>query len=150
MFGRFLKSNHGAIAVETALTISFVLVPMTLGLWDAATIAIRKGEVDEALQAAITYVAAGNASNASGIVAAARAAYGSNINVSTSTTCYCVSTSVSPATPTGISCSGSCASGADLEQFMNISVSSTVAMPVSAPYLGSTVTVTSSAQVRTG
>jgi Flp pilus assembly protein TadG len=150
MFGRFLKSNHGVIAVETALMIGFVLAPMMLGLWDAATIAIRKGEVDEALQAVITYVAAGNASNSSGIVAASQAAYGSNINVSTSTACYCVSTSASPTIPTVVSCTGSCANGADLEQFMNISVTSTVAMPVSVPYLGSTVTVTSSAQVRTG
>jgi Flp pilus assembly protein TadG len=151
MLLRFCRSQSGSVSVETGLVTSFVLVPVMLGLWDVAQIGLGQAQVQEALQDAVTYVAAGNSSNTSGITSAAQAAYGTSMSVSTSTACYCVQTGTSsPTAPTSATCGGSCGSGNDLEQFMNITVSKTVAIPFSVPYLGSTITVKSTGQVRTG
>jgi Flp pilus assembly protein TadG len=148
---RFSRAEEGSVSIEMALVMSFVLVPMLLGLWDVAQIGFGQAQVQEALQDAATYVAAGNASNSSGITSAAQAAYGSSISVSTSTVCYCVQTGTTgPTAPASEACSGSCGSGNDFEQFMNITVSKTVSIPFTVPYLGKSVTVTSSGQVRTG
>jgi Flp pilus assembly protein TadG len=149
MLRRIAKAEDGSISVEAALVTSFVLVPMLLGLWDVAQIGLGQAQVQEALQDAVTYVAAGNASNSSGITAAAQSAYGSSISVSTSTACYCVQTGTSsPTNPTSVSCTGSCSG--DLEQFMSIKVSKTVNVPFAVRYLPSSVTVSSTGQVRTG
>jgi hypothetical protein len=146
---RISKAEDGSVSVEAALVMSFILVPALLGLWDVAQIGFGQAQVQEALQDAITYVAAGNASNSSGITAAARSAYGTSITVSTSTACYCVQTGTSsPTAPTSVTCGGSCSG--DLEQFMSITAGKTVTIPFTVPYLGSSVTVTSTGQVRTG
>jgi Flp pilus assembly protein TadG len=150
MFDRFAQHEGGSIAVETALVMSFVVVPLLLGLWDVAQIGLGQSQVQEALQDAITYVAAGNAGNTAGITSAAQSAYGNAISVSASAVCYCVKTT-SVAMPTAVSCSsGSCSSGGDFEQFMSITTSKTVPIPFAVPYLGDSVTVTSTAMVRTG
>ncbi len=116
-----------------------------------AQIGFGQAQVQEALQAAVTYVAAGNSSNIAGIKSAAQTAYGTAINVSTSTVCYCVSTTTSSLTaPSTIACTSSCGSGNDFEQFMTITVNKSVTIPFTVPYLGSSVTVTSSGSVRTG
>lgn len=147
----FLRSRSGSISVETALVISFIYVPILLGMWDVAQIGFGQAQVQEALQDALTYVAAGNSSNQSGIVSAAQSAYGTSISVSTSTVCYCVSTtSTSPTAPTSVSCTASCANGNDLEQFMNITVSKTVTVPFPLPYLGRTIPVQSAGKIRVG
>jgi Flp pilus assembly protein TadG len=146
-----LQDEKGAIAVETSLVTSLILVPMLLGIWDIAQVGFGQAQVQEALQAAVTYVAAGNSGNAAGITSAAQTVYGTSMNVSTNTVCYCVSTtSSSLTTPSTVSCTSSCGSGNDFEQFMTISVSKSVTIPFSVPYLGSSVTVKSSGSVRTG
>jgi Flp pilus assembly protein TadG len=151
MLRRIARAQDGSVSVEAALVMSFILAPMLLGLWDVAQIGFGQAQVQEALQDAVTYVAAGNAGNSSGITAAAQSAYGSSISVSTSTVCYCVQTSTSsPTTPTSEACTGSCSSGNDFEQFMSITVTKTVSIPFTVPYLGKSVTVTSTGQVRTG
>jgi Flp pilus assembly protein TadG len=150
MFDRFAKNETGSIAVETALVLCFVLVPMLLGLWDVAQIGLGQTQVQEALQDAVTYVAAGNASNTAGVTGAAQSAYGTSIQVSAGAVCYCVQTS-SVAMPTSVSCStASCSNGGNFEQFMTITTSKAVTIPFPVPYLGGSVTVTSSATVRTG
>jgi Flp pilus assembly protein TadG len=149
VFDRFAENERGSIAVEAALVMSFVVVPLLLGLWDVAQIGLGQSQVQEALQDAITYVAAGNSSNTAGVAAAAQSAYGNAISVSASAVCYCVKTT-SVAMPTAVSCSSSCSSGGDFEQFMSITTSKTVPIPFAVPYLGDSVTVTSTAMVRTG
>ena len=148
---RLAAARDGAVAVEVALVSSLILVPLLLGLWDVAQIAFAKAKVDEALQDAVSYVAAGNSGNSSGITSAAQGAYGNTISVSTSTACYCVKTTTStPTAPSSVSCSGSCAGGSTLQQFMSITVSLAVSIPFTVTYLGSSVTVSSTGQVRTG
>jgi Flp pilus assembly protein TadG len=150
MLQRFAKAEEGNISVETALVMSFLFVPMLLGIWDVAQIAFGQAQVQEALQDVVTYVAAGN-TGASGITSAAQAAYGNSISVSTSTVCYCVQTSTTnPTAPSTATCGGSCSGGNDLEQFMSITVSKNVSIPFTVPYLGNSVTVTSVGKVRTG
>lgn len=145
------KACDGVVAVETALVAGFILVPLLLGLWDLGQVALGKAQLEEALQDTITYVAAGNSGNASGITSAAQAAYGTSISVSTSTACYCVLTNSStPTAPTSAACGSTCSNSGDLEQFMNITVTKTVTIPVPVPYFGSSVTLSSSGQVRTG
>ena len=77
MLRRIARAEEGSVSIEAALVVSFVLLPVLLGLWDVAQIGFGQAQVQEALQDAVTYVAAGNSSNSSGIAAAARAAYGS-------------------------------------------------------------------------
>lgn len=150
MLRRISKAKEGSISVEAALVLSFIFVPLLLGLWDVAQIGFGQAQVQEALQDAVTYVAAGNTGN-SGITSAAQAAYGSSMSVSTATACYCVQTSTSsPTAPGSVSCGSSCSSGDDYEQFMNITVSKTISLPFTVPYLGKSVTVSSKGQVRTG
>ncbi len=147
----FLKSEGGAVAVEAALVMGLLLVPLLFGFWDVAQIGLAQAEVQEGLQDAVSYVAAGNSNNEAGITTAAQAAYGSSISISMSTVCYCVSmTSSSPTMPTSISCTSSCAAGTDLEQFMILTVSKTISVPFTVPYLGASKTVTSTGQVRIG
>lgn len=151
MLQRLARAQDGSISVETALVMSFIFVPMLLGLWDVAQIAFGQAQVQEALQDAVTYVAAGNAGNASGITAAAQSAYGNSISVSTSTVCYCVPTgTTNPTAPSTATCGSGCSSGNDPEQFMSITVSKTVSIPFTVPYLGNSVTVKSVGKVRTG
>ncbi len=147
---RFSRSEDGSISVEFALLLSFIFVPMLLGIWDVAQIGFGQAQVQEALQDAVTYVAAGN-TGSSGVTSAAHSAYGNSISVSTSTVCYCVKTgTTTPTAPTSATCGGSCTAGNDYEQFMSITVSKTVSIPFTVPYLGNSVTVSSTGKVRTG
>jgi Flp pilus assembly protein TadG len=147
---RLIRARDGAVAVETALVSSLLLVPLLLGLWDVAQIAMAQAQLDEALQDAITYVAATGSTNSSNITTAGQAAYGSSISVSSSEACYCVQTSTTtPTTPTSVSCTGTCSSGT-MEQFMSITVSTTVTMPFPVPYLGSTVSLSSTGNAQIG
>jgi Flp pilus assembly protein TadG len=147
---RLLKAKDGAVAVETALVSSLILVPLLLGLWDVAQIAMAQAQLDEALQDAITYVAATGSTSSSSITTAGQAAYGSAISVSSSQACYCVNTTTTtPTAPTSVSCTGTCSSGS-MEQFMSITVSTTVTMPFPVPYLGSTIALSSSGNAQIG
>jgi Flp pilus assembly protein TadG len=119
-------------------------------VWDLAEIAMAKAQIEEGLQDAVTYIAAGNTDSA-GITAAAQNAYGKSTTVSTSTVCYCVPTgTTTPTAPTSVACGGSCGSGNALQTFMSVTVSASVTLPVPLPYLSSPAPVASTGQVRTG
>jgi Flp pilus assembly protein TadG len=150
---RFVAAVEGVAAIETALLISLFFGPFLLAVLDAGQIALGKSQLDEALQDAMTYVSAGNASNGSGITAAAQGAYGASISVTTSTVCYCVGTGTSqPTAPSSTGCSSKCGTGYVLQQFMNISVSNKVVIPFPVPFLNLTspLTLTTTGAVRTG
>jgi Flp pilus assembly protein TadG len=143
------STNDGVIAVETALVASFILIPCFLGLWDVGQIALGKAQLDEALADTLTYVAAGNAGNSAGITAAAQASYGTAVTVVTSAVCYCDNTAAtSPTAPSSISCTGSCSSG-QFEQFLSVTVSRSVTLLFTLPYLTSPRTLSATGQVRT-
>jgi Flp pilus assembly protein TadG len=147
---RLMRARDGAVAVETALVSSLLLIPLLLGLWDVAQVAMAQAKLDEALQDAITFVAATGSTSSSSITTAGQAAYGSSISVSSSEACYCVQTSTTtPTAPTSISCTGTCSSGT-MEQFMSITVSTTVTIPFPVPYLGSTVSLSSTGNAQIG
>jgi Flp pilus assembly protein TadG len=155
MWRRLFRAVDGAVAVETALVSSLILVPLLLGLWDVAQLAMSQAELDEALEDAISYIAgnmaAGTTWTTSGITSAAQASYGSGVGVSSSQVCYCVETgSSTPTAPTSVSCSGSCSSGSTIEQYESITVSMTVSIPFTVSYLGSSVTLSSTGQIQTG
>ena len=142
-------ADEGVIAVETALVASFILIPCFLGLWDVGQIALGKAQLDEALADTLTYVAAGNAGNSAGITKAAQASYGTAITVATSAVCYCDNTAAtSPTAPSSVSCAGTCSSG-QFEQFLSVTVSQSVTLLFSLPYLSSPRTLNATGQVRT-
>jgi Flp pilus assembly protein TadG len=143
------NSGEGVVAVETALVASFILIPCFLGLWDVGQIALGKAQLDEALADTLTYVAAGNSSNSAGITKAAQASYGNGITVVTSAVCYCDNTTAtSPTAPSSVSCTGSCGTG-QFEQFLSVTVSQSVTLLFSLPYLSSPRTLNATGQVRT-
>lgn len=146
-----LRDDDGVVAVETALVSSLILIPLLLGLSDVAQLAIAKARVQEALQDALTYVAATNSTSSAQITSAAQAAYGSSISVSSSQACYCVATgTTTPTMPTSVSCTASCLPGTTLAQFERITVSQTVQILFSVQYLASSVTIASTGLVQTG
>jgi Flp pilus assembly protein TadG len=134
---RLFDATDGNVAVETALVLSLLLVPMLLCLWDFATVYQARADAEEALQDAITYVmnAGATATNA-GITSAAQAANGSTVSVSTSTVCYCVSNSTTvPTMPTSVSCTGSCTGSTVLQQFMKVVTTNNVTVPFPVSWL---------------
>jgi hypothetical protein len=80
---------------------------------------------------------------------AAQASYGTAITVATSAVCYCDNTAAtSPTAPSSVSCAGSCSSG-QFEQFLSVTVSQSVTLLFSLPYLSSPRTLSATGQVRT-
>jgi Flp pilus assembly protein TadG len=150
---RVLAAADGAVAVEAALVLSF-LVPILLCLWDFSRLYEGQANVDEALQDAVTYVmSAGSNATAAGATSAAQAANGTSITVSTSTVCYCVSTSTTvPTMPTSASCTGSCTGSSVLQHFMKVITTNSVTIPFPVPWISLTspYTETATAYVRTG
>jgi len=151
---RLLAATDGAVAVEAALVLSLILVPMLLGLWDFAQLYQGQANLDEALQDTVTYVmSTGSNATAAGAISAAQAANGTGISVSTNTVCYCVSTSTTaPTMPTSVGCTSSCTGSSVLQKFMKVVATNSVTIPFPVPWINLTspYTVTATAYVRTG
>lgn len=157
MLRHFAKDDRGSFSVEAALVVSLIIVPVLLLLVDVAAIGSGQAQVQDVLQYAVTYtagqVALGTTPTTSAVTSQVQTAYGASTSkwVSPSSpSYYCVATGSTTATmPTTASSSTSCSSGNVAEQFMKISVQSTVTIPFTVPYLPSSMNVGSTGYVRT-
>jgi Flp pilus assembly protein TadG len=144
--------TSGNVSVETALLLSFLFIPASLGVWDAGVALDAKSRLDQAVRAAIFYVASNpsaNATNASGIAAAAAAAYSGTPTVTSAAGGFCVSSGQTGVTETPVSCTGSCPQNAQLATYLGVTVGASVALPLPLPWLRSPISLSAQGRVRT-
>ena len=148
------RERRGAVALEAALIGSLLLVPLAVGAADLGSIFTTQARLDTALEAAALY-AWGNPGNATpaNITQIAQSAYGTAAPTLVVTTpqnvCYCISVGGGQQTRTAVSCTGSCASGAQLGIYLSVSFSTNLSLPAPVPGLPTTVSLSSAGMVRT-
>jgi Flp pilus assembly protein TadG len=156
---RLWRDRGGVAATEAALAISLVLVPLALGVIDVSLAIVDTARLDRALQAAVFYVWNNPTSfnvnplptaTTSALSTAATNGYGSNsptLTVSAATACMCVSSGYIQGA--AVSCTGSCSAGQTVAMYATITVSATFTLPVTLPYVGSSVAQSLSGVIRT-
>lgn len=148
-----LTADRGGIAsVELALLAALVLVPLIAAATDFGLILVAWAATTRAEQAGLFYAFA-NGCDTAGIRDAALAAYGGLTaapTVSADSACYCLSSSQpwSRGSAPTVSCTSACASGTVLTEFLNLSVTASVPLPVPLPGLASPYLVAATAAAR--
>jgi Flp pilus assembly protein TadG len=149
----------GSIALETALVMTFFLVPLVLGMTDLGLVFMTRAQLDQGLQAALFYAWYNNptvVTNAN-VQAAAIAGVGQTSQTPTATvtqTNYCVTSptgSNANGTPTGstrATYATACTGSTIPATYMTVTVSVTLTLPVTVPYLANPVTLTSTGTAR--
>jgi len=149
------SDRRGAIAVETALSFSLVLLPLFLGAADVAVLLATRFRLEAAVRNAVFYAysSAANAQSVTGIENAATSGYGSGgpaLTVATPTFAYyCIEANGTEATGTEESgSSASCPTGQSLATWLTVSVSASASLPVTIAPFPATVPLGASATVR--
>jgi hypothetical protein len=146
------------VSLETGLVLSVIVVPMLLGAWDLGLVLRAQARLDAGLHGAILYAwanANGNAGLSAGPlqVAVSGGANGLSVAISLPTySCECVNAhGATTNTLLGL-CLGLginlCPTGQQTAQYVSLSLSTQVELPVSVPYLSNPITLTDNATVR--
>jgi Flp pilus assembly protein TadG len=147
-----LAARRGSVAVESALTITLVLLPLCLGAADLGVVFATQARLDAATEATVL-AAWGNSAAASPatLQAVATQAYGAAppaLSVPTPTlVCVCLTVANGQESATPANCGGTCASG-QIASYLSLSLSTQVSLPVPIPALPSVVTLSSGGTVR--
>lgn len=149
---RTLADRKGVAAIEAALLGGLLLVPLLAGAADFGLILASWAAATRAEQAGLFYAFSSGAS-ASGIEGAARAAYGGVApppTVTASSTCYCLPSTQSYArnNASPVACTVTCRSGDMMTQFVTVSVSTSVTLPVPLPGIPTSYPVATTATAR--
>ncbi len=148
----FRRARRGSVAVESALAIALVLVPLCLGAADLGTVFATQARLDQATAAAV-FAAWGNgaALSPAAVQAVAASAYGTAPPALSMTTpglsCVCLSIAGGQESSTPAACGGTCASG-QLAGYLSLSLSAAVTLPVPLPALPAAITLSSGGTVR--
>ena len=149
---RALTDRGGIVSLEAALLVGLVLVPLLGAAADFGLVLAAWAAVTRAEQAALFY-AFSNGVSIGGIESAAQAAYGTLTaapTVTAGSACYCLPSS-QPWSRNGAattSCTGTCAAGDTLTEFLTVSVSAAVTLPLPLPGLASPFPVAATATAR--
>jgi Flp pilus assembly protein TadG len=150
-----LADLRGAVAVESALTFSLLLLPLFLGGADVAMLMGTQLRLQAAVRNAVfyAYASSSNATDATAIENAATAGYGSGgptLTVATpSYAYYCIAPTGTEATGTAeSSSSANCPSGQSLATWLTVSVSATVALPFTVAPFAASMPLSAGATVR--
>jgi len=145
MIGNLRRGVAGTATIELALAIPFLLITMT-GVWDFGNVLFQAERIASAARAGVQFGVenAANAANFAGMIAAARADANDRADALTVTaqqTCTC---------PAGgsVSCTGTCASGATLRVYAQVSVSERYSTVFSYPFVGNPLTLTNQVMMR--
>ena len=147
-----IGARRGAVAVESALAITLVLVPLCLGAADLGVVLATQARLDQATQATIL-AAWGNTAAASPAVlqALATGAYGAAppglVMTTPSLACVCLTVASGQETSTPANCGGTCASG-QMASYLSLSLSAQVTLPVPLPALPAAIALSSGGTVR--
>jgi hypothetical protein len=150
------KNRRGAAAIEAALVIGLVLVPLCLGVAAYGLVLVDTARLDRALQAGLFYVWSNPTGfTTPGLQTAAAAGYDGTsyataspaLTVGAATACKCVSSGYSPVS--AVSCTGSCPSGQTVATYVTVAASATFTLPIVVRSLISPLTQSVSGTVRT-
>ncbi len=145
------RDRGGVAAVEAALALGLVLIPLCLALVDYGMALADAMRLDRALQAAAFYVWSNPSGfTAAGITSAGTAGFGTAtpaVSVTSSSACFCVSSGYSKGA--SVSCTGSCSGGGAVGSYVTITASHTFTLPVRVPHLASSLALSISGTIRT-
>ena len=146
-----LRDRAGVAAVEAALGMSLLLLPLCMGMVDYGLAVADAARLDRALQSAVLYVFSNQTGfTGSGISAAAGAGFGAGSptpTVTSATTCKCVSSGYSPVST--VTCASTCPSGQTLATYVTITVTASFNLLISIPTMASPLSESVSGTIRT-
>lgn len=132
----FRRDKRGSVALEAALMISLVLVPLTLAVVGAGQIIATQMRLDRALHAAMLFAWATPAATKTAVEAAALAGYGAGnppLTASAPIECFCMLATSTRQSGTAASCSGTCLTGFVMGVYVTPTLTATV--DVTVPWL---------------
>lgn len=144
-------NRRGSVAVEAALALGIVLVPLLLALSDLGLGLSVQMRLEWANQAALFYAWGNSGASIASIQSAASAGYGvsdSSFSATASEACYCITPTGTRLSGTAVACTGSCASGEQVATWLTVQSSTSVALPVPLPGYGSSLALSSASTAR--
>ncbi len=148
---RLLADRRGAIAIEAAIVLALVFVPVTFGLFDLGTALTARLRVDRALQAGLFAAWGVTGASAAQLTQAAIAGAGSgahSVAATASFACYCLPPTATLAAGTAVACTGTCSGGQVLGEWVSLTTSASVGLPFPLPGTPTTVLISSSGTSR--
>lgn len=145
------RGTAGAVSVEAALALGLVLLPLFLGVVDLGQGIIVRMRLDRATEAALFEAWGVPGASAAAVQAAAQAGYGTAVPALTadaSFACYCIAPAGTRQSGTAVSCTGNCAAGQSLGEWLTTHLSAALALAFPVPFLGSTLNLTATATAR--
>lgn len=144
-------NRRGSVAVEAALAMGLVLVPLLLALADLGIALSAQMRLERANQAALFYAWGNSGASVSSIQTAASAGYGArdpSFTATASEACYCISPTGTRSSGTAVACSGSCSAGEQVATWLTVQSSTSVALPAPLPGHGSTLSMSAGSIAR--
>jgi hypothetical protein len=144
-------NRRGSVAVEAALALGLVLVPLLLALSDLGLALSVQMRLERANQAALFYAWGTSGASVASIKSAASAGYGisdPSFAAAASEACYCISPTGTRLSGTAVACTASCASGQQIATWLTVAASASVALPVPLPGYGSSIALSSGSTAR--
>ena len=144
-------NRRGSVAVEAALALGLVLVPLLLALADLGLALSVQMRLERANQAALFYAWGNSGASVAAIKSAASAGYGvsdPSFAATASEACYCITQTGTRSSGTAVACTGSCASGQQVATWLTVQSSTSVALPVPLPGYGSSLSLSSGSTAR--
>lgn len=130
------RDRRGVVAIEAAIVLALVLLPVTLGLFDLGAALTTRLRVDRALQAGLFAAWAMTGPSAAALTQAASAGAGSGANpvsARASFAWFCLSPTGTMASGTAASGTATCPDGQVLGEWVRLTASATVALPFPLP-----------------
>lgn len=147
-----LRRSAANVAVEAALVFAIVLVPLITGALDFGTLLFDRARLDQAVDGGL-YYSWGDPAAISPLTlqAAALAAYGPGLPlpvITASVACYCVNPLAPAPGSNPVFCLAGCPSNQVIAQYVSLTASAWVPLPVPLPGIASPFPLTVAATVR--
>lgn len=144
-------NRRGSVAVEAALAMGLVLVPLLLALADLGLALSVQMRLERANQAALFYAWGNSGASVASIKSAASAGYGvsdPSFSATASEACYCITPTGTRSSGTAVACTGSCSAGEQVATWLTVQSSTSVVLPAPLPGYGSNLSVSSAGTAR--
>lgn len=144
------RCRRGAMSVETALVFAFMLFPLLLGIWEGSRLVVARSALGDAVTAAITLTAhrSPERPTTAELQQAARQAVGdAALTLATADVCICADAAGDSIVVRA--CGGSCAAGLVPSRFLRLEVARDVTTRFPISLVQETVSLRSTATVRT-
>ncbi|MBU6498791.1 MAG: pilus assembly protein [Rhodospirillales bacterium] len=148
------QARRGAVAVETALVLLLVLLPLFAAGWDFAVVLTLQSRLDAALAGGlfVAYTGGANASSTTGVTNAAASAYGAatpSLATNAASLGYaCIAPTGTRPSALSATVPASCPSGQSVATYLTVTVGASASLPLPIPVLAGTVPLARSGVVR--